>query len=266
MQVQWECLTPPEFKALVREEKLCVLPMGSLERHGEHMPYGTDGMTAHAVAVAAAKDAPCVVFPPYWFGQVHEAACFAGAVNFPQRLLLEMLETLLDQIAHNGFAKILILNGHGGNNDFLHYFAMTQLDRQVPYTLYIANVAAGQHTADIAPQWESGGGHADESETSMVMAYAPELVKMEYQTFNEPVEPARDISHLNAHTGLWWYALYPEQVTGCPSKASREKGLRAFAAAAADAADLIRDVKADEVVPQMQQEFYRRVHGVRSAE
>lgn len=266
MQVRWDHLTPPAFKELVRKEKLCILPMGSLERHGEHLPYGTDGMVAHAIAVGAAQLAPCVVFPPYWFGQVHEASCFAGTVNFPQRLLLEMLETLLDQISHNGFEKILILNGHGGNTDFLRYFAMTQLDREVSYTLYISSAGQGERMQAVSKQWETGGGHADEGETSMVMALMPELVKMDQQRFEEPVLPARDISHLKAHTGLWWYAMYPEQVTGCPSKATPEKGQRAVQAAIEDVADLIRAIKADTVVPQMQREFYARVRRVPDAE
>ncbi|HML49185.1 MAG TPA: creatininase family protein [Clostridia bacterium] len=266
MQVRWDHLTPPEFKALVRNEKLCIVPMGSLERHGEHMPYGTDALVAHAIAVGAAEMEPCVVFPPYWFGQVHEASCFTGAINFPTRLLLEMLEVLLDQISHNGFTKILILNGHGGNTDFLRYFAMSQLDREVPYTLYIGNAGSGERMKEVSKQWETDGGHADESETSTVMAILPGLVKMEYHKFEEPILPNRDISHLKAHTGLWWYAMYPEQVTGCPSKATREKGERVFEAAKADVADLIRSIKDDTIVPEMQQEFYRRVREVRDAE
>ncbi|WP_443722106.1 creatininase family protein, partial [Ruthenibacterium lactatiformans] len=107
MQVRWEYLTPPEFKKLVKEEQICILPLGILERHGEHLPYGTDGLSVHAIACRAAELEPCVVFPTYWFGQGHEASCFAGSVNFPPRLLYEMLEVLLDQIARNGFKKIV---------------------------------------------------------------------------------------------------------------------------------------------------------------
>lgn len=83
MQVRWEYLTPPEFKKLVKEEQICILPLGILERHGEHLPYGTDGLSVHAIACRAAELEPCVVFPTYWFGQGHEASCFAGSVNFP---------------------------------------------------------------------------------------------------------------------------------------------------------------------------------------
>ena len=262
MQVRWEYLTPVEFKALARNEKLCILPIGSLERHGEHLPFGTDGLTAHTIAVRAAEKEPCVVFPPYWFGQVHEAACFTGTVNFNQRLLLEILETLLDQIANNGFEKILILNGHGGNNNFLQFFSMSQLDREVGYTLYVGS-ARGERTKAL--KWDSGGGHACERETSVMMAVAPDTVRMEYNKYREPVDPRNETSSLG-YTGLWWYALYPENVTGCPSLASREKGERALEAGVADTVDLIRNIKADNFIPVLRKEFYERCRRVKFAE
>lgn len=261
MQVRWEYLTPPEFKKLAKEETLCILPIGSLERHGEHLPFGTDGLTAHAIACRAAAIEPCVVFPPYWFGQVHEASCFAGTVNFPTRLLLELLETLLDQIAQNCFTKILILNGHGGNTNFLQYFAMSQVDRRVDYTLYISNGFCEPCLDEVRDLFETDGGHADEFETSVMLAVAPDAVKMKQQTFSEPIEPKVDLSHLRgAHTGLWWYAMYPEQVTGCPSLATREKGEKVLEAAEKDIVALIAAIKADTVVPALQKEFYER-HG-----
>jgi creatinine amidohydrolase len=263
MQVRWEYLTPPEFKTLAREEKLCILPIGSLERHGEHLPYGTDGLTVHEVAVRAAQREPCVVFPPYWFGQLHEAACFTGTINFNQRLLLEILETLLVQIAKNGFEKILILSGHGGNTNFLQYFAMSQCDQEVDYTLYVGEARGERFKAF---PWESGGGHADERETSMMMAIAPELVKMDQHHYKEPITPAQSTAPLGVYTGYWWYAQYPEHVAGCPSLGSREKGEKALEAAVADVADMIKRIKDDTLVPSLRKEFYARLRKVRDAE
>lgn len=267
MQVRWELLTPPDFKRLAREEQVCIVPIGSLERHGDHMPFGTDAIIAHTVACRAAEMEPCVVFPPYWFGQVHEASCFAGAINFPAAQLLQMLETLLDQIAHNGFKKILIVNGHGGNNDFLHYFAMAQNDREVDYTLYQIFATGGERVKALDIWETNGGGHADESETSVIMAAAPGSVKMEYQRFEEPIEPRQDLSHLKGlHTGLWWYGLYPENVTGTPTAATEEKGEQVLQAAAEDLAECIKRVKEDTAVPAMQRAFYDRVRNVRKGE
>jgi len=263
MQVQWEYLTPADFKVLVKKEKLCILPVGSLERHGEHLPFGTDGLTAHTIAVRAAEREPCVVFPPYWFGQLHEAAHFAGTVNFNQRLLLEMLEAVLDQIAWNGFEKILILNGHGGNTNFLQYFAMSQCDREVDYTLYVGS-ADGERSKAI--HWQTGGGHADEKETSMMMAITPDKVRMEYHHYKEPIEPVHDTSPLGVYTGYWHYAKNPEHVTGCPSLATREKGEQALEAAVADVTDMIRKIKADTLVPVLRKEYYEKVRRVKKAE
>lgn len=269
MEIRWEHLTPPEFKKLAREEKLCVLPLGSLERHGEHMPYGSDALVAHEVACLAAKREPCVVFPPYWFGQVHEAAGFTGTINFPMDFLLKMLEILLDQIAQNGFKKILILVGHGGNKHFVEYFSMAQMDRKVDYTLYSMFIVDGPryNALDI---WEApGGGHADEGETSYTMAVLPDSVKLHQQCFCEPIDSKEDLAHLREkriHSGLWWYGMYPENVSGNPSKATMEKGKIALEALAADFAEVIRTVKADTVAPRLQQEYYDRVSRVKDCE
>jgi creatinine amidohydrolase len=268
METCWERLTPPDFRELVKKHKVCLLPIGSLERHGEHMPFGTDALICHTIAVGASKKEPCVVFPPYWFGQVHEAACFTGAINFSTRLTLEILEALLDQIAFNGFEKIVILNGHGGNSHMLEYLAMSQLDRKVDYTLYIIDRTHGEeykHSRAVDNIWETEGGHACERETSVVMAIAPDTVNMEYQCFDEPIEPKVDLSHIKGvHTGLWWYAMYPEQVVGCPSKASPEKGKIALDAAILDIAEKLTAIKADTVVPALQIEFYDRCNNVRN--
>ena len=260
MQVRWEYLTPPDFEKLAREEKLCILPIGSLERHGEHMPFGTDALVAHEIACRAALKEPCVVFPPYWFGQVHEAACFSGTVNFPADFTLKMLEMLLDQIASNGFEKILIVNGHGGNSGMLDYYIMSHSDRKVPYTLYTTFLMDGSWTERINHIWDNpDGGHADECETSMMMATVPGTVRLEYQRFAEPILPIHELTALeNVKTGMWWYDLYPEHVSGRPSAATQEKGEITLNAAAEELVKRIRAVKQDSITPKLQQAFHER--------
>ena len=178
-----------------------------------------------------------------------------------------MLETLLMQIAHNGFKKILIVNGHGGNAHFLDYFAMSQMEKEVPYTLYRTFTLGGKrfNALDI---WEKpGGGHADESETSVIMAIAPDAVHLEKQPFPEPILPVDDLRPLresHVQSALWWYALYPENVSGSPSAATREKGEIALQACVDDLVEAIRTVKNDTAAPRLQQEFYRRYKEVQA--
>ena len=146
---------------------------------------------------------------------------------------------------------------------------MSQLDRKVDYTLYTTFVFAGKHFADLDVWTAPGGGHADEVETSMMMAAAPGTVKMEQQCYAEPIEPLEDLKHLsdnNIHTALWWYGLYPENVSGSPSAGTSEKGEAALNAAALDVAEALRIIKADTAAPRIQQEYYERVHGVKKGE
>ena len=260
MEVRWEYLTPPDFEKLAREEALCVLPIGSLERHGDHMPFGSDGLICHDICVRAAKIENCVVFPTYWFGQVHEASCFTGTVNFDTDLLCKMLEQLLDQIASNGFKKILIISAHGGNNNFLQYFTMSQIDRDVDYLLYVG-FAYGRGKFDDLHIWETDViGHADERETSLMMAINPKSVKLEYHKFKENIVAKHDLEGLGdrIYTGLFWYDNFPQNVTGEPLAATVQKGETALEAAADDLADMIRRVKADTALDKLKKDFDTR--------
>jgi creatinine amidohydrolase len=71
--MQWENLTSPDFAAAQRETGVCVLALGVLERHSEHLPLGTDFLNAHRLACLAAEREPAVVFPPFYFGQIYPA-------------------------------------------------------------------------------------------------------------------------------------------------------------------------------------------------
>lgn len=267
--MRWTDLTPRDFKKMVREEGICVIPVGSLERHGEHIPFGCDAAIAETIATRAAEIEPCVVFPTWYYGQVHEASCFEGTVNFPPEMLMTMFRQLLKQIAHNGFKKIVIYNFHGGNSDMLHFFDMATLDEERDYTLYQIGVGAHgtlteEEEATINALMETDiMGHADEDETSLYMACRPGLVKMEYNEFAEPIPSQGKMDHLpGVHSGLWWYAMYPENVGGTPSAASEEKGkimLDIYVKAAARALALI---KADTSVPALQKEFIERYNRV----
>lgn len=267
--MRWEHLTPPEFKRLVKETRTCILPIGSLERHGDHLPYGTDGIVAHTIACMAAEIEPCVVFPAYWFGQVHEAACFAGTINFPPAFLLQMLEHVLNQIAQNGFNKIIILSGHGGNSHFLDYFAMSHLDTKQDYTLYVINPhSVVEDRTALEGVFESERqGHACESETSMLMACRPGITKLEYCPADEPIEPKNLMKDLKGiHSGFWWYALYDENVVGTPSLATEEKGQKVLDVVIPAVAKAIAKIKDDKVVPAMQVEFINRLEKIKDAE
>jgi creatinine amidohydrolase len=262
--VQWEYLTAAEFAAAAAETGVCVLTLGVLEKHSDHLPLGTDFLTAHRVACLAAEREPAVVFPSFYFGQIYEARCFPGTVTLKPALLLELLQGVLDEIGRNGFRKIILYNGHGGNHNLIRFLAQSALWEERPYSLYIPQrtlTPAGER-AWQALRATDYGGHACEEETSRVLGTHPDLVKPE----RVPETPARPLGRLDAlpptFTGIWWYADHPEHYAGDARPANAAKGAALVAWEADGLAQYIAAVKADPVVPALEAEFFRRARAV----
>lgn len=263
--MKWIDLVPSEFDRFVREGRVCVVPMGSLERHGEHIPFGCDLVVAETVAARAAEITPAVVFPGYFLAQVHEAACFTGTVNLPKAMALEALAKVLDGIAANGFKKIVILNAHGGNTHFLDYFAMSQLDEHRKYVLYVVQAFGAMNEEErqaMGGLWETEPlGHACEMETSIYMACRPGQVRLDLAP-ESSVEPLKRFAHLREsgiHNAHWWYADYPQNVVGYPRAATEEKGKKALDIMTAAAARALQTAQDDETAPALQKEFLERL-------
>ena len=258
--MQWEQLTSRAFAAAARETGVCVIAMGVVERHGEHLPLGTDYLNAHRIACLAAEREPAVVFPPFYFGQIYEARCFPGTVTLRPSLLLEVIQGVFDEIGRNGFRKIIVCNGHGGNTHLLRFLAQCSLWEQKPYSLYLplAGLTPEQAARWAAMRDTTSGGHACEQESSVLMANHPELAHPELVP-DEPALPLGRLAHLPpTFTGIGWYANYPEHYAGDARPASAEKGRALVDWQVETLAQYIAAVKADEAVPALEDEFFRR--------
>jgi creatinine amidohydrolase len=262
--MQWDNLTSADFAAAVKETGVCVVATGVLERHSEHLPLGTDFLNGHALACLAAEREQAVVFPPFYFGQIYEARCYPGAFTLPPVLLLELFQGVLDEIARNGFRKIIIYNAHGGNTRFLGFLAQCTLAAPKPYTLYLHK---GELTPDQQARWDALletplHYHACECETSISLANHPELVHME----RVPEIPTTPLGRLNAvpgnASGISWYADFPDHYAGDARPATCEKGLALREIQVENLAAFIKAVKQDQVAPALEKEFFERVEGV----
>src|ERR1041384_1372099 len=139
--VHWEELTAAEFKdAIARAQGTCLLPFGIMEKHGPHLPLGNDLLNVRYAALNAAQQEYAVVFPEYYFAQIFEAKHQPGRVAYSRRLQLDLLQETTDEMARNGCKKIIVVNGHGGNNSLLPYFAQTQLDTPHDYVVYVLGI------------------------------------------------------------------------------------------------------------------------------
>ena len=101
-----EDLTSPKFaKAVDLAGGVCVIPLGVIEKHGPHLPLGTDMYESREIAFAAAKTEYAVVFPPYFAGQINEARHQPGTIAYSSELLWKMLEESCRELSRNGLKK-----------------------------------------------------------------------------------------------------------------------------------------------------------------
>ncbi|MBI5722427.1 MAG: creatininase family protein [Planctomycetes bacterium] len=261
--MNWEELTDRDFGRAVRETGLCVVPLGVLERHSEHLPLGTDVMVAHFVATMAADREPAVVFPAYYFGQIFEAKHFPGTLAIKPALLLELMENVCEEIGRNGFTKILLYNCHGGNSAMMKFFLQSALSKEKSYTLYhsewLADSAMEKKVRRIC---RTKGGHADETETSLMLAIASDMIKMD-RVPKTPAKPLGRLKHLkDIQSSIGWYSDYPEHYAGDARAANAAKGQKILEIYVSALAAVIRRIKADQAAPALQSEFFQRIRDI----
>lgn len=252
----WDELTADAFQKAVEETKVCVIPMGVVEKHGSHLPLGTDMIIGRTIAEMAAKIEPFVIFPYYCFGQINEARHVPGAIAVSPKMQMELLQEVVDEIRRNGFKKIVLLESHGGNINLLNFFLQGQLHEKRDYVVYkigIFDIIDKCLEEYPSPTHE---GHAAKTETELVMAYHPELVHM------DQVNPAgapnqHRLDHMKGiSTPVSWYADHPTHQDGDPCTASREVGQKKYEIAAKHVAELIKKIKEDERTAELMQEYY----------
>jgi len=257
----WENLTAPQLKQAVKDTSVCVLPIGVIEKHGNHLPLGTDMFTVRAVCEAAAEKESAVVFPYYFLGQISEARHFSGTVAASHRLMMDSLLEMCDEISRNGFKKILVMSGHGGNSHFLPFFAqeMPRLARDYSvYTGFVANQSPEQAKKIVeAAKTDKLGYHAGVAETSMIMHLRPDLVFIDQQDPKEGEAMGRlasiDKNHL--FTGFSWYANFPEHIAGDHTAATPELGKLIFDLTVENTANAIKAIKEDNMSAQFVKEY-----------
>ena len=128
LSAHWEELTAADFaKAIEQSQGTCLLPFGILEKHGPHLPLGTDLLDVRYAALHAAEQEYAVVFTEYYFGQIFEASHEPGTVAYSAHMQLDLLQETTDEMARNGCKKVISVNGHGGNEHLLPFFAQSQL-------------------------------------------------------------------------------------------------------------------------------------------
>ena len=260
---RWDELTASDWPhAMEKSSRTCILPIGILEKHGPHIPVGSDLIQVREWAARATKKEYAVVFPDYFYGQINEARHQPGTFALPERLVWDLIEATCDEIARNGFDKIVIINGHGGNPEFLKYFIQTRLEKRRDYAVYFfqpsADSAFNASMAKLHRSDPAGDMHAGERETSALLYLRPDLVKMDRAATESGVNQKR-LSLPNLYTAIWWYADFPNHYAGEGAKATKELGQLITEHVIGSLVKALKTVKEDTKTLQLQKEFFDRV-------
>jgi len=263
LPVRYEELTSPEFiQAVELSDSVCIIPMGILEKHGPHLPLGTDLLDVREIALRAAKKEYSIVFPEYYFGQIYEAKHQPGTIAYSPEVVWNLLQETCEELARNGLKKVILVNGHGGNTSFLHYFCQAQLASRKDYAVILFRP---ERDSTVAKKVEALrkttiDQHAGETETSMILSHRPDLTHLE-RGKDQSGENQKRLEHLfYGYTGIWWYARYPNHYAGDGSHASHEIGELLLNSRADQLAHLIKVLKEDNTILELQQEFFENTN------
>src|SRR5262245_39652792 len=177
-----ENLTWPEVKRLRLRDKVVIFPLGSFEQHGHHLPLTTDTDIVTAVARRIEQARPKIILclPTLWPGHSTHHLFFPGTLSVSQMPYIQLVIELCRSIVNFGAKRVLLLNGHGGN-DVPVRTAMRELKTAFPKTKFVfANYwsLAAASIKDIRESESGGLGHACEMEASIMLHLHPDRVKL----------------------------------------------------------------------------------------
>lgn len=242
-EYRYEKLTWPEINDAIDLGKVCVVPCGSVEQHGAHLPLDVDIVCPQGIAFGAGKLAAdkMLVLPPVWYGYTGHVMDFPGTINTHFETFIHQVLDITKSLAYHGFKKILLLNGHGSNMPNLDLVARrTNLETDAECIL------AGWWnflTVDktFLPHWRQskfpgGCAHACELETSLYLYLdgdnvRKDLIKNDVISFNEEGSPFNwvDLFAAGPATLISWTSSYTESgVLGEAELATAEKGKQVF--------------------------------------
>ena len=200
-----------------------ILPLGSLESHGAHLPFGTDALTAHLVALEIAARVPgTAVLPPVNYGVSEHYKEFPFTVSLQFETEIVLLRDILESVYREGIRKVFIMNGHDGNIAPIEVAARSAKVAHPDFKI-VSLDAWWKMVGDLVPQdffevWD-GLGHGGEGETSICLALFPELC--------QPEKAIGVVPNLPPHVDVKWRfsELTNTGTSGDPTKGTRKKGL-----------------------------------------
>jgi creatinine amidohydrolase len=250
----YERLTWPEVRRAVDEDRVCLIPAGTLEDHGPHLPLDADTRIATEICRRTAEATPddIVLLPPVIHGYTPHHMDFPGAITIGWETFTRYCVDIGTSLAHHGFRRILFLNGHGSNIPLCD-MAARLIGLEHPGVLAAAafylTSEEGQRTIQVVRDSKIGGmGHACELETSIYLHLDPDSVYMD-RAVDENSYPEGPHAWMDWSDGPlkimpWWNAISRTGVHGDATKATAEKGAALLDAAVRECVGFVQELRA----------------------
>ena len=199
MKYRYQEYTWPEILEAVEHQKVCVLPVGTVEQHGHHLPLAVDNLTSNEISRRAVEQIPdeAVLMPQVSYGFNEHHLDFPGTIAIKHETFVSYIVEIGQSLAHHGFRKLIVINGHGSNIPFLE-IACRRINNTTPMIAAIAPwwSLAKKAIAEIRESPKPGGmSHGGELETAVILHLRPDLVQMDKAT--------KDINFQQSEF-IWW--------------------------------------------------------------
>jgi creatinine amidohydrolase len=249
----YERLTWPEVRSAAAEDRVCLIPAGTLEDHGPHLPLDADTRIATEICRATAEAMPddVVLLPPVIHGFTPHHMDFPGPISIGWDTFVRYCTDVGSSLARHGFRRILFLNGHGSNIALLDT-ATRLIGLEHPSVLaasafYLTSPASADVIERVRESERGGMGHACELETSIYLHLDPSAVEMDLavdeNSFPEGPNCWMDWSDGPLRLMPWWNALSRTGVHGAATLATAEKGRVLFEQAVRECGEFVRELR-----------------------
>jgi len=240
-------MTRPEVENYLEENDVVLVPVGSTEQHGRHLPLDNDAFSAFSIAERVGEKTGVVYTPVMPYGYSKHHMHFRGTITLESQTLVRVYKEICNSLLQHGFRKIVIMNGHGGNTYWINQ-AQAEIYHETGvriYSLMIFNSTKGFGTEALGIVEQRGGGHACEMETSF-SAYLGQRVKEE--AISDWSEPRSWSEFTRKYKDKVSTARMFDEETeigslGEPSKYSLEKGETLVNAVVEEIAGFVEDLK-----------------------